>query len=232
MNFYKIKFLFLFIITCQFSFAQGGGKINWSDDGNSYTVIRDGNIIQVDPVTQVETVIIKKELLVEPDTKKNITLQSYSFNSNYTRLLIFTNTAKVWRYNTRGDYWILDIISGKLRKTGKGLPAQSLMFAKFSPDGKKLAYVSEHNIYTEEISTGVITKLTTDGTRKLIHRLRGFRIAVRDPGTRCRPLRARHRPELRRRRQDGAQRRPDFPRRRRPVPAPGHCRAGRQGGVH
>ena len=169
MNFYKIKFLFLFIITCQFSFAQGGGKINWSDDGNSYTVIRDGNIIQVDPVTQVETVIIKKELLVDPDTKKNMIPQSYSFNSNYTRLLIFTNTAKVWRYNTRGDYWILDIISGKLRKTGKGLPAQSLMFAKFSPDGKKLAYVSEHNIYTEEISTGVITKLTTDGTRKLIN---------------------------------------------------------------
>jgi dipeptidyl-peptidase-4 len=169
MNFNKLKFLFLFIIIVQFSFAQGGGNINWSDDGNNYTLLKDGTIIQVDPATQAETVIIKKELLIDPDTKKNITPQSYSFNSNYTRLLIFTNTAKVWRYNTRGDYWILDIISSKMRKIGKDLPAQSLMFAKFSPDGKRCAYVSEHNIYTEEISTGVITKLTTDGTRKLIN---------------------------------------------------------------
>ena len=169
MNFIKLKFLFLFIIIAQLAIAQGGENINWSDDGNSYTIIRDGNIIQADPATGTETVIIKKELLVDPDTKKNIIPQSYSFNTNYTRVLIFTNTAKVWRYNTRGDYWILDIISSKMRKIGKDLPAQSLMFAKFSPDGKRCAYVSEHNIYTEEISTGVITKLTTDGTRKLIN---------------------------------------------------------------
>jgi len=94
---------------------------------------------------------------------------SYAINVNYTRVLLFTNTAKVWRYNTRGDYWVMDIIANKLKKLGKGLPAQSLMFAKFSPDGKKVAYVSEHNIYTEEISSGNITKITKDGTRKLIN---------------------------------------------------------------
>jgi dipeptidyl-peptidase 4 len=52
---------------------------------------------------------------------------------------------------------------------GKTLPARSLMFAKFSPDGKAVAYVSEHNIYSEDISSGAITKLTKDGTRKLIN---------------------------------------------------------------
>ncbi len=59
-----------------------------------------------------------------------------------------------------------------------------------------------------------------------------FRVALRDPGAGCRPERARHRSELRRRRQDAAQRRPGLSRRRRPVPAAGHRRAGRQGGVH
>jgi dipeptidyl-peptidase-4 len=169
MNFNKIKVLIFFICICPFAFAQNRGAINWSADGNSYTQVKDGNIIQVDPNTESETVIIKKEQLTVPGTNEYLAPQSYSFNSNYTRLLVFTNTAKVWRYKTRGDYWILDILSGKLRKLGKGLAGQSLMFAKFSPDGKTVAYVSEHNIYVEEISSGVITKMTTDGSRKLIN---------------------------------------------------------------
>jgi dipeptidyl-peptidase-4 len=43
------------------------------------------------------------------------------------------------------------------------------MFAKFSPDGRFVAYVSGNNIYAEDVTTGQIRKLTTDGTRKLIN---------------------------------------------------------------
>lgn len=164
-----MKILILFICFAQFTIAQNRGIINWTKDGNYYTILKEGNIIQVDPATDAESVIIRKEQLISPETKESLSPQSYIFNNNYTRLLCFTNTAKVWRYKTRGDYWVLDIISNKLKKLGKGLPAQSLMFAKFSPDGKKVGYVSEHNIYSEEISSGIITKLTTDGTRKLIN---------------------------------------------------------------
>lgn len=169
MRFIKIRFIFYLLLICQLVVAQNSRKINWSADGNSYTLLKDGNIVQVDPITETESVIISKALLTEPESKQYLKPQSYKFNNNYTRVLVFTNTAKVWRYNTRGDYWILDIISGKLRKLGKSLPEQSLMFAKFSPDGKRVAYVSGHNIYTEEISSGAITKLTDDGTRKLIN---------------------------------------------------------------
>ncbi|HQW84720.1 MAG TPA: DPP IV N-terminal domain-containing protein [Ferruginibacter sp.] len=170
MRFYKINFIVVIILLFgQLVIAQSNKRINWSADGNTYTILKDGNIVQVDPITETESVIISKALLTVPETNQYLLPQSYKFNNNYTRVLIFTNTAKVWRYNTRGDYWILDIISGKLRKLGKSLPEQSLMFAKFSPDGKKVAYVSGHNIYTEEINNGNITKLTNDGTRKLIN---------------------------------------------------------------
>jgi dipeptidyl-peptidase-4 len=70
-----------------------------------------------------------------------------------TKILLYTNAEKVWRYKTRGDYWVYDITSKKLHQLGKNLPAQSLMFAKFSPDGKQVAYVSEHNIFSEEFAT-------------------------------------------------------------------------------
>ena len=169
MTFFRARVLFLLICITQISVAQNRGAINWTADGNSYTKVKDGNIIQVDPVTEEETVVVSKSKLIDPKLNKVLLPQSYEFNSNYTRVLIFTNTVKVWRYNTMGDYWLYDIIANKLMKIGRTLPAQSLMFAKFSPDGKAVAYVSEHNIFTEEISTGVITKLTKDGTRKLIN---------------------------------------------------------------
>ena len=169
MTFVKIKILFLFVCVTQFSVAQNRGKINWAADGNSYTKLKDGNIVHVEPATGEETVIVKNVQLTDPETQKALAPQSYEFNANYTRVLIFTNTARVWRYKTRGDYWLFDIIANKIQKMGKGLPEQSLMFAKFSPDGKKVAYVSEHNIYTEDISSGAIAKLTRDGSRKLIN---------------------------------------------------------------
>ncbi|MBK7305988.1 MAG: DPP IV N-terminal domain-containing protein [Chitinophagaceae bacterium] len=166
---FKIKIFVVFICIAQLAAAQNRGKINWNADGNSYTKIKDGNIVQVDPVTEEEIVVVDKTKLIDPETNKTLVLQSYEFNNNYTRVLIFTNTVKVWRYNTMGDYWLYDIIANKLTKMGKKLLPQSLMFAKFSPDGKDVAYVSEHNIYSEDISNGEITKLTKDGTRKLIN---------------------------------------------------------------
>ncbi len=169
MSFFRIKILLILVCVAQFAAAQNRGKINWTADGNAYTKVKDGNIIQVDPVTEEETVVVSKTKLIDPTTNKALLPQSYEFNSNYTTVLIFTNTVKVWRYNTMGDYWLYDIIADRLTKMGNKLPSQSLMFAKFSPDGKKVAYVSEHNIYAEDISSGDITKLTKDGTRKLIN---------------------------------------------------------------
>lgn len=169
MSLLRIRILVIFICAAQFATAQNRGKINWTADGNAYTKVKDGNIIQVDPVTEEETIVVSKAKLTDPENNKTLVPQSYEFNSNYTRVLIFTNTVKVWRYNTMGDYWLYDILADKLTRLGKGLAPRSLMFAKFSPDGKNVAYVSEHNIYVEEAGSGDITKLTKDGTRKLIN---------------------------------------------------------------
>jgi dipeptidyl-peptidase-4 len=85
-------------------------------------------------------------------------------------LLIFTNTKPVWRLNTRGDYWVLERATGKLRKLGgPDAKPSTLMFAKFSPDGGRVGYVRENNLYVEDLATGTITPLTTDGSRTLIN---------------------------------------------------------------
>ena len=164
-----VKILVILILTMHIGFAQRGGAIKWMADGNAYTKTKDGGIVKVDPKTEAETVLVKKEQLTPAGATKPLGLQSYSFNAGYTEVLLFTNTARVWRFNTRGDYWVLDLASNTLTQLGKNLPAQSLMFAKLSPDGKKCGYVSEHNLFVEDIATGQVNKLTQDGTRKLIN---------------------------------------------------------------
>lgn len=91
------------------------------------------------------------------------------WSDDKSKLLLFTNTQRVWRGRTRGDYWFYDLATHQGHQLGKGLPVSSLMFAKISPDGTKAAYVSKHNIYVEDIAGGTITPLTKDGTDRIIN---------------------------------------------------------------
>ncbi|MGH9447938.1 MAG: DPP IV N-terminal domain-containing protein, partial [Terriglobia bacterium] len=56
-----------------------------------------------------------------------------------------------------------------LRKLGGNVPESTLMFAKFSPDGSKVAYVHDRNLYVENVSSGAITPLTHDEAETLIN---------------------------------------------------------------
>ncbi|MBS1496062.1 MAG: DPP IV N-terminal domain-containing protein [Bacteroidetes bacterium] len=161
------NWLIVFLLFCINASAQRGG-INWTADGLGYTKFKDGGIVKIDPKTDAETVLIKSEQLT-PAGQPTLHVQSYAYSMDKSHVLLFANTVKVWRYKTRGDYWVLNTANGQLTQLGKTLPSQSLMFAKFSPDSKLVAYVSEHNLFVENIATGQIRKLTTDGTRKLIN---------------------------------------------------------------
>ena len=157
---------FIFICT----FAQPGvPATKWTADGSSYYAVEKKEIVKIELPSQDKTVFISRKQLV---TKNGDTLvpRSFQLSPDGKLALIYTNAQKVWRYPTRGDYWLLNLATGNLKQMGKGRPAASLQFAKFSPDNKKIAFVSERNIYTEDLATGIIKKLTSDnGTKKLIN---------------------------------------------------------------
>jgi len=165
----KSAFLLLIVLlmTTRFALAQRQG-IQWTPDGNGRYEFKEEGIVKVDIQTGIATPVITRAQLTAADGKV-IKPASFKYSNDNSRMLLFTNTAKVWRYRTRGDYWVLHPATNKLVQLGKGKPSQSLMFAKFSPDGKKAAYVSEHNLYVEDLETGKISPLTEDGTRKLIN---------------------------------------------------------------
>jgi dipeptidyl-peptidase 4 len=151
------------------------GPARWLPDGSSYTTVErsaDGNgrdIIRYDAATGARSVLISSKQLIPAGAAQPMAIDNYVWSADGKRLLIFTNTKKVWRDNTRGDYYVLDISDGKLRKLGGKGPEASLMFAKFSPDGTKAAYVRGNNIFVEMINEGHIRQITSDGTDTTIN---------------------------------------------------------------
>ena len=167
----RYQFKFLVIIFCtlwQGIIAQNRG-INWTPDGTGFYTIKEGNILRNDPKTDAQTVVIAKEQLMAAGSTSPLKVQSFDYSPDKNKILLFSNTVKVWRYNTRGDYWVITAAGSQLKQLGKGLAPQSLMFAKFSPDSRFVAYVSENNLFVEDVNSGQIRKLTSDGSRKLIN---------------------------------------------------------------
>lgn len=148
----------------------------WIDDGKAYTAIEPSEAIVgardiVSFVTKngERSILVSAAQLIPENETEPLEISNYEWSSNKEMLLLFTNTKRVWRYNTKGDYWILNLKTNSLKRLGKGLPASSLMFAKFSPDDTRVAYVSQHNLYLEDLSGGQITQLTFDGTEDMIN---------------------------------------------------------------
>ncbi len=149
--------------------AQRGANIKFANDGNGYYAIENNAIVEYSLPGFQRSVVVEAAQLTPPGSAAPLPVQGYTFTDEGKKLLIFTNSKKVWRQNTRGDYWLLDLRTHILRRLGQTRPSSSLMFAKISPDGTKAAYTSEHNIYVEDLGSGTTTALTTDGTARLIN---------------------------------------------------------------
>jgi dipeptidyl-peptidase-4 len=164
----NLNSLKILVFICFFTF-NGKAQVNWTNDGNSYFKLEKNQLVTYTlPNQDVKTVISKKQLTPAGKTEP-IAVAHFVFSIDQQKVLLFTNTKKVWRLNTRGDYWVFNFKTNTLTQLGKSLPPSSLMFAKFSPDGTKIAYVSENNLYSESYESGEIQALTTNGTGSLIN---------------------------------------------------------------
>ena len=149
----------------------------WNESETGYFTIKDNNIVLVSTRGKEDKVILSSSQV------NNLEIESFSFSQSKNKILIFTQSVKVWRYNTRGDYWVYDFKKNEIQKLGRNMSSSSLMFAKFSPNERFVAYVSKEktesgirnsstsvNIYLESLDDRTIKKLTSsNGTKKLIN---------------------------------------------------------------
>jgi dipeptidyl-peptidase 4 len=156
--------------------AKRYGPARWIRGGAAYTTVEDApgaggakDIVEYDTATGKRAILVSHTQLTPPKAEKPLTVEDYRWDKEANRLLIYTASKKVWRTNSRGDYWVLDRAAGTLKKLGGDAPASSLSFAKFSPDGARVAYVRANNLYVEDLATGTIRALTADGSDTLVN---------------------------------------------------------------
>jgi dipeptidyl-peptidase-4 len=152
------------------------GPARWLKTTRDYTLLEDSrkfpgsqDIVSYDPNTGKRRILVSAKDLIPSGKTQALTIDDYHWSRNGKSVLIFTNSKKVWRRNTRGDYWVLNLESGELKKLGGDAKESGLMFAKFSPQGDRIGYVYQNNIYIQNLADMQITRLTADGSKTLIN---------------------------------------------------------------
>jgi dipeptidyl-peptidase-4 len=147
----------------------------WFDGGQSYIAMEpaasdEREVVKYDTATgRNREILITAAQLTPEGAKKPLQIAGVKWSQDNQRVLIFTNTRRVWRTNSRGDYWFLDRRAGKLKKLGGDAPEASLLYAKFNPEATKVAYVKQNDIYVEDLTNGDIQRVTHDGSELVIN---------------------------------------------------------------
>src|SRR5881409_1253666 len=146
--------------------------ITWMKHGKAYTAIEQdasGNtdLYQVDALTGTKQLLVRGADLVPPGGGKPIVIEEYRFSTDGSKLLVFTNSARVWRQNTKGTFYVWDLAAKRLVPVSARPGYQQ--FAKFSPDGRLVAFVRDNNLYATELASGTERALTSDGDANVIN---------------------------------------------------------------
>ncbi|MBT1064482.1 DPP IV N-terminal domain-containing protein [Bowmanella sp. Y26] len=176
---------------------QRSTYFTWLEDGTGYTVLEEreaakttkpenaeadavddeeehgvkGNdIVFYNPDGSGRKVLVAFEKLIPQGAEEPLSIESYQWSEDGQWLMVFTNGERVWRSRSRGDFWLLNLNTNALYQLGgEQPPEKKLMFAKFSPDSSKVAYVRDNNIYMEQVGSKAVTALTTDGNDTLVN---------------------------------------------------------------
>jgi len=150
-----------------------GGASPWVDGGKGYTATErnpkgGSDIVRYDTATGKREVLMTAEQLTPPQLGKPLEFSGYVSSADGKRMLFATDGRMTMIRKTANDYWVLDKTDNTWFKLG-GKSTTGLLHAKLSPDGTRAAYVRENNIYVEDIRSGAIKQLTTDGSPLIIN---------------------------------------------------------------
>jgi dipeptidyl-peptidase-4 len=150
-------------------------QVKWLDGGAyttlepSKTIKEASDLVRFDATGKREVLVSAEKLIPPGGDGKPLSVQGHELSKDLDLMLIYTNSARVWRQNTRGDYWTFRRSTGKLARMGGDAKPSTLMFAKLSPDGQRVGYVRENNLFVEPSEGGAAVKLTSDGSSEVIN---------------------------------------------------------------
>lgn len=146
---------------------KGVPGFNAMKDGKRYTQMENDGKAQVIAVYALATgeriqTIFKNTMDKFGGTALNV--ESYSFNEDETQMLLFTESEHIYRHSALQRVYVYDIKSGAIRL----VDYEKVLHATFSPDGTKVAFVKNNNLYYKDLVKDMVVPVTKDGEKNRI----------------------------------------------------------------
>ncbi|MCB0835835.1 MAG: S9 family peptidase [Bacteroidetes bacterium] len=133
-------------------------EFKWMNDDQYYTILEEDRAISrfsIENEQKVDEILNLSELNLGGNT-----VESYEFSADENAILLKTGVEAIYRHSTRETCFIVDLKSKKITPVNQG---KKISNPTFSPNGSKLGYVFENNLYYQDANTGKVTQITFDG---------------------------------------------------------------------
>ncbi|HEX2091540.1 MAG TPA: S9 family peptidase [Longimicrobiaceae bacterium] len=154
-------------------FSAGASVPQWTADGESFVMLEPDTANDASDVWTVGISTgrrdrrIQGSRLVPEGQTRPIEIEDIAWSADARRALIYTNSQQVWRQRTKGTYYVYDLEAQRLIPVSRGQGWQQ--FAKLSPDGTRVGFVRDNNLFVTDLATGRETQLTRDGSDVIIN---------------------------------------------------------------
>ena len=146
--------------------AKGMDELQAMKNTNQYTVLNSDRATKSQQIDLYDYATLNKiSTLIDTKTVSELSdgIDSYTFNNAETKILIANNTNSIFRRSFTADYYLYDIATKKISKI-----LEQVQEPTFSPDGNKIAFAKENNLYILDIASNEKTQITNDGKRNAI----------------------------------------------------------------
>ncbi|WP_179004852.1 S9 family peptidase [Winogradskyella forsetii] len=146
--------------------TEGMQALHSMDNGTQYSVLnfdRQTRISTID-IYDYKTLEKVKTLVSSADIAEIQGFFDYAFSADESKVILTTKSEPVFRRSTLGEYYVYDIASKKVTKVSDNLIQEPTL----SPDGTKVAYGLENNLFVKDLKSGKVQQITTDGEKNKI----------------------------------------------------------------
>ena len=131
-------------------------------NGNTYGTLDAGNFVIYDYATGevTDTLFRYKDLIMEGDTLPIRASQSFKLSKDESKVLFMTNINMIYRHSFTADYYVYDLTTKSLKPLSDN---GSQRLASFSPDGTKVAFMRDNNLFIKDLESNEEIQFTSDG---------------------------------------------------------------------
>lgn len=140
--------------------TRGVSGLRSMNDGEHYTVL-EGNrsrIVKYSYKTGLAVATLVDLDKIEASPIRSI--NGYEFNADESRILLCTNMKPIYRRSFTADYYLYDFKNKEIKPLSEG---GSQRLATFSPDGYRIAFVRDNNLFIHDLRFGSERQITGDG---------------------------------------------------------------------